>query len=85
MTQVESGDLDPKRGVLFGEAERGGEVIFTREGRPVAKLIAFPPPHDPDVARRALDDLSALRDEPRTRGVAVTQDEIRTLRAEDRT
>ena len=84
MKQVELSDLDPKMGELFGEAERGEEVVFTRHGRPIARLIAFPPPHDPGAAQRALNDLIALRDELRDRGVTVTQDEIRTLRDEDR-
>ena len=84
MNHVELGDLDPKVSELLGEAERGEEVVFTRQGRPVARLVSFPPPRDPEAAQRALNDLIALRDELRARGVTVDQDEIRALRDEDR-
>ena len=78
------GDLDPRVSELLGEAERGEEVVFTRRGRPVARLVLFPPPRDPEAGQRALNDLIALRNELRARGVTVDQDEIRALRDEDR-
>ena len=82
MKQVELGDLDPKLGELFGEAERGEEVVFTRQGQPVAKLVVFPRPHDAEAAQRALDDLIALGDELAARGVTMSGDEIRKVREE---
>lgn len=82
MKRVELGDLDPKLGELLGEAERGEDVVFTRQGQPVARLVMFPRLHDPEAAQRALDDLFALGDELRSRGVTMTVDEIRKAREE---
>lgn len=82
MKQVELGDLGPQVGELFGEAERGEEVVFTRQGQPVAKLVVFRRPHDPEAARRALDDLIALGDELASRGATMSVDEIRKIREE---
>lgn len=82
MKQVELGDLDPKLGELFGEAERGEEVVFTRQGRPVARLVVFTPPYDRERARRAVEKLRGLGDEFAAQGASMTQDEIRALREE---
>ena len=39
---------------LLDQVERGEEVIITRRGRPVAKLVPVPPPADVSKAREAL-------------------------------
>jgi len=38
---------------LLDEVEAGGEVLITRRGKPVARLVAAEPGFDRDRARRA--------------------------------
>ena len=38
---------------LLDEVEEGGEVLITRRGKPVARLVAADPGFDRDRARRA--------------------------------
>jgi prevent-host-death family protein len=45
---------------LVRQAEAGEEVLLTRHGQPVAKIIAMKPAYDPQKRRAALD---RLRDE----------------------
>ena len=45
---------------LLDEVEGGGEVLITRRGKPVARLVAAGPGFDRDRARRAADGLRAL-------------------------
>jgi prevent-host-death family protein len=47
---------------LIDEAEAGGEIMITRQGRPVARLGPIMP------IRRALPSLKALRDASARRG-----------------
>ena len=44
---------------LVAEVERGGEVVLTRAGRPVARLVAIAPVDPAEIARRrrAVEDL----------------------------
>jgi prevent-host-death family protein len=43
--------------VLLDEVEAGGEVVITRRGKPVARLIAAEPGFSRDKARRAAEGL----------------------------
>ena len=47
---------------LVAEVERGGEVVLTRAGRPVARLVAIAPVDPAEIARRrkAVDELLHL-------------------------
>jgi prevent-host-death family protein len=52
---------------LVEEVEKGGEVVITRHGKPVARLVRARPPHEKhytpeEVARRrkALEELRAI-------------------------
>lgn len=47
---------------LVAEVERGGEVVLTRAGRPVARLVAIAPVDPAEIARRrkAVDELLQL-------------------------
>jgi len=45
---------------LIDEVEQGGEVLITRRGRPVARLVAAEPGFDRAKARAAADGLRAL-------------------------
>ncbi len=44
---------------LLDEVEEGGEVLITRRGKPVARLVRAEPGFDRAKARRAADGLRA--------------------------
>lgn len=60
---------------LIQRVQQGERITITKHGKPVADLV---PTHgkDREAARRAWDDLMALREELRAQGVRVTRDEI---------
>lgn len=47
MTTVGVGEAKTHLSRLLREVEQGGEVLIERDGRPVAKLVAVPPPPAP--------------------------------------
>jgi prevent-host-death family protein len=44
---------------LLDEVEEGGEILITRRGKPVARLVRAEPGFDRAKARRVADDLRA--------------------------
>jgi prevent-host-death family protein len=50
-----------KFGTLLDWVESGEEVIITRRGKAVARLVSAEPGFDRDLARRAANDLLAVR------------------------
>ena len=70
---------------VLDRVERGEEIIITRHGRPVARIVGTGPGHDVAVARAAAADLLAMRDQLATEGVRpFTIDELLALRDEGR-
>jgi prevent-host-death family protein len=53
MTEVGAFEAKNKLSELLDRAERGEEVVITRRGRPVAKLIGINSPRDVEKAREA--------------------------------
>lgn len=47
MTTVGVGEAKTHLSRLLREVEQGAEIVIARDGRPVAKLIAVPPPAAP--------------------------------------
>jgi prevent-host-death family protein len=47
-------------GQLLEQVERGEEIVITRRGRPVAKLVPADPGFDRDKARRAVAGILRL-------------------------
>jgi len=45
---------------LIDEVEQGGEILITRRGKPVARLVGAEPGFDRAKARAAADGLRAL-------------------------
>ena len=45
---------------LLNEVEAGGEVMITRRGKPIARLIPVVPDFDREKARSAAEGLKAL-------------------------
>ena len=70
---------------LLDRAERGEEVVITRHGKPVARLV---PQKDEATEqkriREALEHLRQTRAMLKARGVKFTAEEIRELRDEGR-
>jgi prevent-host-death family protein len=68
---------------LLDRVERGEQIVITRHGRPVARLV---PEGRRDVteALAALDRITARRQALAERGVRTTQADIRAMRDEGR-
>ena len=64
---------------LLDEVEEGGEVLITRRGKPVARLVAAEPGFDRDRARRAA---AGLREA--SRGVTLGGLNLKALIGEGR-
>ena len=62
--------------------ERGEEIVITRRGRPVARLVRAEPEGERAGARAAASRLRALADE--LAGVRLTWDELKTFRDDGR-
>lgn len=69
---------------LLDRVERGEEVVITRRGKAVARLVPITSGHDVAAAREAVAALRQLREELAAEGVGATQDEIRTWIGEGR-
>ncbi|MFH0341143.1 MAG: type II toxin-antitoxin system Phd/YefM family antitoxin [Chromatiales bacterium] len=68
---------------LIERVQQGERITITKHGKPVADLVPAQR-KDREAARRAWDDLMALREELRARGVRVTRDEIIAWKNEGR-
>lgn len=68
---------------LLDRVERGEQIVITRHGRPVARLVPEGR-EDVEEALAALDRITARRKALAARGVRLTQAEMRALRAEGR-
>ncbi|HLY89360.1 MAG TPA: type II toxin-antitoxin system prevent-host-death family antitoxin [Acetobacteraceae bacterium] len=68
---------------LLDRVERGEQIVITRHGRPVARLVPEGR-EDVEEALTALDRITARRKALAARGVRLTQAEMRALREEGR-
>ena len=64
---------------LLDEIEKGGEVLITRRGKPVARLVAPGPGFDREKARRAAAGLKEC-----SRGLTLGDLKLKDLIAEGR-
>ena len=71
------------RGELLDRVEKGEQIVITRHGKPVARLVPEGG-HNVADALAAVEALTAHRKELASRGVRVTQAEIRAMREEGR-
>jgi prevent-host-death family protein len=84
-TAVSVGAYDAKSRLseLLDRVENGEQIVITRHGKPVARLVPEGG-HNVADALAAVDELTRLRKELAARGVRVTQAEIRVMRDEGR-
>jgi prevent-host-death family protein len=68
---------------LLDKVEHGEQVVITRHGKPIARLVPEGG-HDVAKAMAAVEGLLAIGKELAAQGVRVTQDEIRAMRDEGR-
>ena len=78
MREVGAFEAKNKLAELLDEVEHGGEVVITRRGKPVARLVA-PRPVDREAAKAA-----AERIRRRSRGVTLSGLSIKSLIEEGR-
>ncbi|PAX06869.1 type II toxin-antitoxin system Phd/YefM family antitoxin [Sphingomonas lenta] len=80
MRHVPIAEFKDRLSEYVAAAEAGEEVVITRHGRTVARLVAPEEPQEDVVARRraVLANMARLREELRARGFpAATPEEIR--------
>lgn len=85
-TQSEIGAHDAKTHLseLLDRVERGEELVITRRGRAIARLMPITPGHDVAAARTAAASLLALAQQVRASGGAMSMPELLALRDEGR-
>ena len=79
----EISELDAKTNLssLLDQVEQGRDVVITRDGKPVARLVA---PLDVSPAKEAVEELRALRASIGARGGLLTIEEILSFRDDGR-
>ena len=60
MTEVGAFEAKNKLSALLERAEKGEEIVITRRGKPVAKIVPFESSPGGDQARLAADRIRAL-------------------------
>lgn len=63
---------------LVEEVEKGGEIILTRHGKPVAKLVRADNPFTPEKIAERRQAIAELREMARKRGLRVSHEEIKS-------
>lgn len=70
---------------MLESVERGEEVVITRAGSPVARIVRAETPFDPEKARKAIEAVREFREHLVRKGVQpFTIEEILSLRDEGR-
>lgn len=81
MKEVGAFEAKNKLSELLDLAERGEEIVITRHGREVARLVPPKTMPDPEKARAAM---ARLRARTKALGLNLTLEEIKTYRDEGR-
>lgn len=69
---------------LLDRVEHGEEIVITRHGQPIARLVPEAREQTPEAALAALDRLTRLREELAASGIRFTSAEIRAMIEEER-
>lgn len=76
MITVGAFEAKTKLSELLDRVERGEEIVITRHGKPVARLVADAGAGDEKLGMR----FRAMRERLRAEGISLTRDEIITLK-----
>ncbi len=76
-------DAKTRLSELLDRVEAGEQIVITRHGRPVARLVPENE-HDRIAARASVARLAALGERLTARGIDLSDAEIRSLRDEGR-
>ena len=63
---------------LVEEVEKGGEVVITRRGKPVAKIVRAVSELTPEEVARQRQAMAEIREMARKRGLRISQEEIKS-------
>jgi prevent-host-death family protein len=80
MQEVGAFEAKNRLGALLDRVEQGEEIVITRRGKPVAKLVPANPGFDKTKARQAISGLIEA-----SRGLSLGGRKIRDLITEGRT
>lgn len=69
---------------LVEQVEGGQEIVITRHGKPVARLVRAEERHTPEAISRRRQAIATLREMARKRGLMVSQEEIKSWIEEGR-
>ena len=69
---------------LVVEVEKGGEVVITRHGKAVARIVPAERRHSPEMIERRRQAIAELRTMARERGSRVSHEEIKSWIEEGR-
>ena len=61
MIEIGAFDAKNKLAHLLDLAEQGEEIIITRHGKPVARLLPIAKPIDREAARQAVEEIKKMR------------------------
>ena len=84
MRDVDASEAGQMLDLLLDEVERGGEIVITRHGKPIARLVSNERKDEDEQRREAVENLQTLRDSLRSRGVTFSVGDILALRDEGR-
>jgi prevent-host-death family protein len=63
---------------LVEEVEKGGEVVITRHGKPVARLVRAEEQLSPEQVAKQQQAVAELREMARKRGLRISHEEIKS-------
>jgi prevent-host-death family protein len=84
MKQVGIFEAKTHLSALIEEVEKGGEIVITRHGKPVARLVRSQERHSPEDIARRRQAIAELREMARKRGLRVSHEEIKSWIEEGR-
>jgi prevent-host-death family protein len=79
MAEIGAFEAKNRLGQLLDRVEAGEEIVITRRGRPVARLVPPQAPNDPERARKAAEDIREM-----SKGFSLGDLKIADLIAEGR-
>lgn len=79
MREIGAFEAKNKLGHLLDLAEKGEEIIITRHGKQVARLLPITKPFDREAARQAVEEIKKMR-----KGMRISAAEIKEFIDEGR-